>query len=130
MLSCFAALFGLLRSANSPPPPAAEGSAAEGTAGAIVLSAGGALAIKSGGAAKHWNAKPAAAPWMSAPWETVQDSVVRTSQHFVDALRAGREPDTSGFDNLRTLAAVEAAYQAAEQGAAVTPQAVAGGAPQ
>lgn len=37
-------------------------------------------------------------------------------RHWVDALRAGREPDTSGRDNLQTFALVQAAYLSAERG--------------
>ena len=37
-------------------------------------------------------------------------------QHFVDSVAAGTEPETSGADNVLTLALVEAAYlSAAEQ---------------
>ena len=36
-------------------------------------------------------------------------------QHFVDCLTAGVEPETSGVDNLKTLALVEAAYLSASQ---------------
>jgi predicted dehydrogenase len=35
-------------------------------------------------------------------------------QHWVDCLRAGREPATSGRDNVKTLALVEAAYASAK----------------
>ena len=31
-------------------------------------------------------------------------------QHWVDCLRTGREPETSGRDNVKTFALVEAAY--------------------
>ena len=37
-------------------------------------------------------------------------------QHWVECLRAGREPATSGRDNLGTLALVEAAYRSAGTG--------------
>ena len=78
--------------------------------------------MRSGGEERRWNASPEPAAWMHAPWQTVQDSVVRTQQHFVDALGEGREPATSGWDNLATLAAVEAAYEAAATGASVRPR--------
>jgi len=96
----------------------------EGREGAILLETGGTLALREGGTERRWNASPSPAPWMHAPWQTVQDSVVRTQHHFVDALRTGREPDTSGWDNLHTLAAVEAAYEAAASGAPVRPRPV------
>lgn len=93
----------------------------EGRDGAIVLEAGGTITLRSGSDERRWNANPPVAPWMQTPWQVVQDSVVRTQQHFIDALRAGQEPDTSGWDNLCTLAAVEAAYEAASRKAAVEP---------
>jgi predicted dehydrogenase len=37
-------------------------------------------------------------------------------EHWVECLRAGREPATSGRDNLKTLALVEAAYASARTG--------------
>ncbi len=52
--------------------------------------------------------------WSTPPWEAVQESVVAIQRHWVDCLRAGREPETSGADNLRTLALVEAAYTSAD----------------
>ena len=55
-------------------------------------------------------------PWTSAPWTQVQDSVPRTQQHFVDALRSGTEFETSARDSLRTYALAEAAYQSAASG--------------
>jgi predicted dehydrogenase len=39
----------------------------------------------------------------------------------MESLRAGRQPETSGADNLRTYALVVAAYQSAATRAAVRP---------
>jgi predicted dehydrogenase len=39
--------------------------------------------------------------------------VQRIEEHWVRCLREGREPETSGADNLRTFALVEAAYESA-----------------
>jgi predicted dehydrogenase len=41
-------------------------------------------------------------------------------QHFVDSLATGNPPDTSGADNLKTLALVEAAYLSAAEGRTVS----------
>jgi predicted dehydrogenase len=38
------------------------------------------------------------------------------------AVRAGRDAETSGVDNLKTFALVEAAYEAAETGRAAAPR--------
>mmetsp|Transcript_19615 Transcript_19615/g.51009 ORF Transcript_19615/g.51009 Transcript_19615/m.51009 type:complete len:357 (+) Transcript_19615:66-1136(+) len=56
------------------------------------------------------------APWMSGLGHLIQASVPPTLQHFVDSLRAGSEPETSGEDNLKTLALTMAAYESAESG--------------
>lgn len=63
-------------------------------------------------------------PWTSQPWHTLQESVLKTQAAIVGAWKAGREAETSGDDNLRTFALVEAAYQAAETGRATAPEKV------
>ena len=40
-------------------------------------------------------------------------------QHWVDCVKAGREPDTSGRDNLQTFGLVEAVYESARSGRTV-----------
>ena len=57
--------------------------------------------------------------WADPRFLTVQDSVVRIQQHWVECLREGREPETSGRDNLKTLELVHAAYRSAESGEVV-----------
>ena len=59
--------------------------------------------------------------WTSQPWHTVQESVLRTQEAILRAWRAGKDPESTGDDNLKTYALVEAAYEAARQGRAVTP---------
>merc|ERR1712032_842298 len=48
--------------------------------------------------------------WTSEPWHTAQDSVFHTQSHWLSCLRSGQQPETSGEDNLKTFALVEAAY--------------------
>ncbi|ANH07877.1 Gfo/Idh/MocA family protein [Shinella sp. HZN7] len=55
-------------------------------------------------------------PWASRPWHNIQESVALIQKHWVERLAEGREPDTSGRDNLKTFALVEAAYRSAERG--------------
>lgn len=62
-------------------------------------------------------------PWTSQPWHTVQESVLRTEEAIVRAWRDGKDPESTGDDNLKTYALVEAAYEAAHLGRAVTPAA-------
>ncbi|TIM49261.1 MAG: Gfo/Idh/MocA family oxidoreductase [Mesorhizobium sp.] len=59
---------------------------------------------------------PPLLPWASRPWHNIQESVVAIQKHWVDCLANGTEPATSGTDNLRTLALVEAAYAGAASG--------------
>ncbi len=58
-------------------------------------------------------------PWASRPWHNIQESVALIQKHWIERLAAGREPDTSGRDNLKTFALVEAAYLSAERGGTV-----------
>lgn len=60
--------------------------------------------------------------WSSPPAQVVQDSVVHAQQHWVDSLRSGSDPETSGEDNLRTLALVFGAYESAETGQPYIPE--------
>lgn len=52
-------------------------------------------------------------PWSPPGMEAVMESVVAIEQHWVNCIIAGRAPETSGDDNLRTLELVEGAYYAA-----------------
>ncbi|MXN47232.1 gfo/Idh/MocA family oxidoreductase [Shinella kummerowiae] len=61
-------------------------------------------------------------PWASQPWHNIQESVALIQKHWVERLAAGREPDTSGRDNLKTFALVEAAYLSAERAETVSLQ--------
>lgn len=60
-------------------------------------------------------------PWSSPGLEAIQESVAAIERHWVECLRMGRAPETSGDDNLRTLELVEGAYRAAESGAVFRP---------
>ena len=57
--------------------------------------------------------------WTSEPWTQIQDLVPRTQQHFIDALREGRDFETSARDSLKTYALAEAAYRSAASGQVV-----------
>ncbi|MFL5016017.1 MAG: gfo/Idh/MocA family oxidoreductase, partial [Rhizobium sp.] len=54
--------------------------------------------------------------WASRPWHNIQESVYAIQQHWVDQLERGAEHSTSGADNLKTFALVEAAYDSAARG--------------
>ena len=60
-------------------------------------------------------------PWTQEPWHVAQESVLLTQRAVIEAWRAGREAETSGADNLKTYALVDAAYRAAGTRRAETP---------
>jgi predicted dehydrogenase len=62
---------------------------------------------------------PSILPWAQRPWHNIQESVWIIQQHFVECITAGSQPKTSGLDNLKTLALVEAAYLSAMNGTMV-----------
>ena len=88
----------------------------DGDAGTLRLDAGYKLSLQRDGASEVRDVSPPVLPWASRPWHNVQESVQIIQQHFVDCLASGQEPETSGRDNLQTLALVEAAYISAAEG--------------
>jgi predicted dehydrogenase len=61
-------------------------------------------------------------PWTSRPWHVSQEGALGACRHFLERLRAGEQAETSGADNLRTFALVDAAYRAADSGRATAPR--------
>lgn len=90
----------------------------DGTDGTLRLDAGYLLTLQSKTETQR-DVSPALLPWAEKPWHNIQESVQTIQQHFVDCLAAGIAPETSGADNLKTLALVEAAYLSAAQGRTV-----------
>lgn len=88
----------------------------EGAAGSLRLDAGYRLAVHAGGATREIDASPPLLGWAERPWHNIQESVLAIQRDFVSCLREGREPETSGRDNLKTLALVQAAYDSAAEG--------------
>jgi predicted dehydrogenase len=85
----------------------------EGTAGRLELGRGFDLTITTAAGTARRNLAPPPPHWGDPTWAMVQESVLNTQRHFVEALRTGQEPATSGHDNARTFAMVEAAYRSA-----------------
>jgi len=84
----------------------------DGERGTLRLDSGYRLILPEGAR----DVSPPLLPWASKPWHNIQESVLLIQRHFVDCIKAGTAPETSGADNLRTLALVEGAYlSAAEQ---------------
>jgi predicted dehydrogenase len=72
------------------------------------------LQIMLAGSSKAQTIATPAHAWATAPWHVVQDSVFNIQRHWVECMRHGRTPETSGEDNLRVLALVLGAYESAE----------------
>jgi len=92
----------------------------DGTNGTIRLGAGYRLAVTNNEGTRHEDVSPPLLPWAERPWHNIQESVLLIQRHWLETLRSRTEPDTSGRDNLQTLALVEAAYRGAETGAPVS----------
>lgn len=95
----------------------------DGSEGTLRLGADYALTLhRRGGATTTLRCEPPLHAWAERPWHNIQDSVVNIQAHWLECLRAHRTPQTSGADNLCTLALVEAAYaSAAQEQAALRP---------
>jgi D-apiose dehydrogenase len=91
----------------------------DGANGTLRLGQGYKLTITTPEGTRHENIAPPLLPWASKPWHNIQESVTLIQQHWVDCLRNGNEPETSGRDNLKTLALVEAVYHSAASGETV-----------
>ena len=84
----------------------------DGDKGTLRLDAGYRLVIQADGQTVR-DVAPPVLPWAERPWHNIQESVQIIQAHFVNCLRNGVQPETSGHDNLKTLALVEAAYRSA-----------------
>lgn len=94
----------------------------EGDRGAIVVKPGLQMEVTSSGQMTTSAIGTPLLPWTSQPWHVAQESVLTTCAHMLAAVRSGRDADTSGAENLRSFALVEAAYEAAASGRAVVPR--------
>jgi predicted dehydrogenase len=91
----------------------------DGSAGTLRLGKDYTLTVHGAAGTVRSVVAPALLPWASRPWHNIQESVALIQKHWAERLAAGREPDTSGRDNLKTFALVEAAYLSAERGETV-----------
>lgn len=85
----------------------------DGSEGTIRLTQGYGLQVTSAEGTTTTDVSPKLLAWASRPWHNIQESVHAIQQHWVDQLKRGAEHSTSGADNLKTFALVEAAYDSA-----------------
>ena len=94
----------------------------EGSAGSVILLPGQRAIITSRDKSYEEDLRSPILPWTDVRWHVSQEAVLHANAHFLDRFLEGRAADTSGEDNLRTFALVEAAYQAAETHCSVRPE--------
>ena len=93
----------------------------EGTRGSIILDTGSRLTVTTDRGSRTEHVPPKSLSWGNEPWLLIQDSVVAIQAHWLACLASGKTPETSGVDNLKTFALVEACYKSASTGQAVKP---------
>ena len=91
----------------------------DGSRGTLRLGANYQLTVTTSGKTRHVDVSPPLLPWASRPWHNIQESVALIQQHWADCLDQKRAPQTSGRDNLKTFALVEAVYLSAREGRTV-----------
>ena len=89
----------------------------EGTEGTITLGPDYHLQVVSRGTVTEEQLVIPDHGWTSEPWNAIQDSVHTIQRHWIDCLRTGTEPETSGARTLRLLDITLGAYQSLETGA-------------
>lgn len=94
----------------------------EGSRGAIALEADCRMTVTSDGKTRTEDAGSPLLPWTAHPWHVAQQGVIGACSHFLDCLQRGIPAETSGEDNLKTYALVDAAYRAAQERGAVQPR--------
>lgn len=88
----------------------------DGAEGTIRLSQGYGLEVTNAKGTTVSDVSPKLLAWASRPWHNIQESVFAIQQHWTERLASGGETSTSGADNLKTFALVEAAYDSAKSG--------------
>lgn len=86
----------------------------DGTEGSIRLKQGYTMEVVNQTGSSIEDVSPPLLSWASRPWHNIQESVLAIQQHWINSLIKGKETSTSGADNLKTFALVEAAYQSAK----------------
>lgn len=103
------------RSVRQPEPFPQTFAEIEGPDGTLTLGADYALVLHDATGLHEIPCAPVVPDWGGAPWQGVQDSVIRFQSHVADVLHGRASPQPSGADNLHTLALSLAAYDAVAQ---------------
>lgn len=91
----------------------------EGTFGSASLTADYQITVTTPDGVQHLDATPQTLPGTPGPLTALPESVLNIQRHWLECLQRSRTPDTSGRDNLRTLALTFGAYDSADTGAVV-----------
>lgn len=93
----------------------------EGDSGSIIVLPGSRMRVTSNGTTTEEDIGSPLRPWTSERWHVAQEGAFVACRHFLNCLQRGVPAETSGTDNLRTYALVDAAYRAAEEHRAIVP---------
>jgi D-apiose dehydrogenase len=93
--------------------------AVEGSRGGVSLGPGGVVTEVSDSGPTSSVIEPLTYPWADPAYALIHSSIVACHRNLLAALRGTGEAETTGVDNLRTLALVFAAYESAGAGRAV-----------
>ncbi|PRD44622.1 oxidoreductase [Phyllobacterium phragmitis] len=85
----------------------------DGSKGTLRLGANYQMIVHADGQTQTLDVSPKLHAWARRPWHNIQESVFNIERHWTDCLNSGHEPETSGADNLKTMALVFAAYESA-----------------
>lgn len=85
----------------------------EGPDGTLIVHPGYTMSVTCKGETKVQDISSPLLPWTAEPWHASQEGAFAACAHFLDRFRRGLAAETSGQDNLRTFALVDAAYRAA-----------------
>jgi predicted dehydrogenase len=85
----------------------------DGDEGTLRLTQDYVLTIATREGSETIDVSPPLLSWAERPWHNIQESVFNIQRHFIDCLDQNIDAETSGEDNLRTLALVYAAYDSA-----------------
>jgi D-apiose dehydrogenase len=85
----------------------------EGSRGSLEIHRDYQLNVVSDKQLKSYHVSPVEYSWGSSLGAAIMESVMNIQRHWVECLRNGTEPQTSGADNLKTLELVFGSYQSA-----------------